>query len=136
MISFTTARTNIQSAAGIFGEDVLGFAPSDIGTHSIRLGSAIHMYLSQVPTLSIMMIGRCSINTFLRYTSKQVEQFSHNVSSRMIRNKSYFTTPNFQPTVSRHDTRRPNDPHNFAARNNDAVQPFCDPFTICVYMDT
>ena len=86
MISFTTARTNIQSAAGIFGEYVLGFAPSDIGTHSIRLGSAIHMYLSQVPTLSIMMIGLWSRDAFLQYIRKQVEKFSHNVYSRMIMN--------------------------------------------------
>ena len=34
----------------------------------------------------------------LRYIRKQVEQFSHNVSSRMIKHLSFFTTPDYQPT--------------------------------------
>ena len=131
-ISSTTAQTKIRSAAGIVGEDVLGFSPSDIGKYSIRLGAAMHMYLAQVPTFSMMMIGRWSSEAFLRYIRKHVEQFSHKVSSRMIRNKSYFTMPNFQPKVSRHDTRTPNDPRNFATTNNGAVHAFCDPFVICV----
>ena len=84
-ISSTTTRTKIQSAAGIFGEDVLGFAPADINTHSIRLGAAMHMYLAQVPNFSIMMIGHWSRDAFLQYIRKQVEQFSHMFSSQMIK---------------------------------------------------
>ena len=64
-ISSTTARTNIRSAAGIVREDVLGFALADIGTHYIRSGAAMHMYLAQVPTFSITMIGRWSSDAFL-----------------------------------------------------------------------
>ena len=54
----------------------------------------------------------------------------------MIRNESYFATPDFQPTVSQHDTRTPNDPRNFATKNNGAVHAFRDPFAICVWRDT
>ena len=128
----TTSRTKILSDAGIFGEDVLGFAPANIGTHSICSGAAMHMYLAQVPTFSIMMIGRWSRDAFLKYISKQVKQFSHKVSSQMIRNESYFTTPDFQPTFSRNDTSTLNNPHNLATRDNCAVQAFRDPSTICV----
>ena len=80
-ISSTTAQTKIQLAVVIVGEGVLGFSPANIGTHSIRLVADMHMYLAQVTTFSIMMIGRWSSDAFLQYIRKQVEQFSHNISS-------------------------------------------------------
>ena len=131
-ISSSTVRTKLRSAADRIGEERLGFKGEDIGTHSIRSGAAMAMYLAEVPTFSIMMIGRWSSDAFLKYIRKQVEQFSHNVSSRMLRNESYFTTPDFQPTVSRHDTRMPNDPRNTATRFNGRVAAAQNPFAICV----
>ena len=77
------------------------------------------MYLANVPTFAIMMIGRWSSDVFLKYIRKQVEQFSHNVPRRMIGNEDFFTTPNFEPTVSRHDTRTRNDPFVFATRERE-----------------
>ena len=113
----------LRSAARALGEEKLGLHPSDIGTHSLRSGAAMAMYLAGVPTFTIMMIGRWSSDAFLRYIRKQVEQFSHNVSCKMIRNESFFTTPDFNPVVSRHDTRTPNDPLVFATQNNGRVAP-------------
>ena len=43
--------SKLQAAAGRIGEDTLGFPPSDIGTHSIRSGGAMAMYLAGVPVL-------------------------------------------------------------------------------------
>ena len=130
-ISSTTVRNKLRSAADGVGEDKLGFKSDDIGTHSVRSGAAMAMYLAGVPTFSIMMIGRWSSDAFLKYIRKQVEQFSHNISSRMLQNESYFTTPDFRPTVSRHDTRMPNDHRNFATRHNVGVSVPRDPFAIC-----
>ena len=129
-ISSTTARSKLRSAARNLGEIKLGFKPEDIGTHSIRSGAAMAMYLDEVPTFSIMMIGRWSSDAFLRYIRKQVEQFSHNVSSRMLRNENFFTTPDFQPSTSRHDTRAPNDTRNFATRLYGGVAARREPFAI------
>jgi len=130
-ISSATMLEKLRAAARLIGEDVLGFDPEDIGTHSIRSGAAMAMYLADVATFTIMMIGRWSSDAFLRYIRKQVEQFSHNVSSRMIRHEDFFTTPNFEPSVSRHDTRTPNDPNNFATRQTGGVAPFRARFALC-----
>ena len=130
-ITSTTARNKLRSAARNIGPVKLGFKPEDIGTHSVRSGAAMAMYLDAVPTFSIMMIGRWSSDAFLKYIRKQVEQFSHNVSSRMLRHESFFTTPDFQPTTSRHDTRMPNDPRNFATNNYGGVAARRERFAIC-----
>ncbi|KAL9183869.1 hypothetical protein ACHAXT_004725 [Thalassiosira profunda] len=74
----------LRAAVVSVGEESLGIKKEDIGTHSIRSGAAMAMYLGQCPVYTIMMIGRWSSDAFLRYIRKQVEQFSHNVSKRML----------------------------------------------------
>ena len=65
-------------------EDKLGLKAEQVGTQYQRSEAAMAMYLGECPVYTIMMIGQWSSDTFLRYTRKQVEQFSHNVSRRMI----------------------------------------------------
>ena len=77
-------RNFLRGAATLFGEDRLGFTIKDIGTHSIHSGAAMAVYLDNVPVYTITIIGRWSSDAFIRYIRKQVEQFSHNISSRMI----------------------------------------------------
>jgi hypothetical protein len=89
--------TKLRDAARALGEDVLGFPADDIGTHSIRSGGAMAMYLAGVPVFTIMLIGRWSSDAFLRYIRRQVLQFSVGVSKRMIANQEgdFFTLPDF-----------------------------------------
>ena len=108
----------LRAAASSIGEARLGFPPTDIGTHSIRSGSAMAMYLAEVPVYTIMLIGRWSSDAFLKYIRKQVEQFSHNVSRRMIQNQHFSHVPDFVPTVSRHDPRQRNHRDNAQTRQN------------------
>jgi len=115
-ISSATIRVKLRSAASEIGVNTLSFEPANIGTHSIRSGGAMAMYLAQVPTFTIMIIGRWSSDTFIRYIWRKFEQLSLNNSNNMLQHESYFTTPYFQPTVSRHDTHMPDDPRNFATR--------------------
>jgi hypothetical protein len=61
---------------------------------------------------TIMLMGRWSSNAFLRYIRKQVKEFSHGVSSKMIRNENFFTIQN---TVT-NETRLSNNPVNHAQR--------------------
>jgi hypothetical protein len=56
--------------------------------HSIRSGAAMAMYLAGVPIFSIMLIG-CWTLAFLKYTRKQVQDFSHSISSKMIKIQSF-----------------------------------------------
>ncbi len=49
------------------GEDSLGFKARKIGTHSIRSGAAMQMFLSKCPIYTIMLIKHWSSKAFLRY---------------------------------------------------------------------
>ena len=71
------------------GKTKLGTHCSEIGTHSIRFGAAMAMYLAGVPIFSIMLIGRGSSLAFLQYIRKQVQEFSFGISSKMIEVQSF-----------------------------------------------
>ena len=87
--------------------------------HSIRLGAAMAMYLEEFPVYVIMMTGRWSSDAFLRFIRKQVEQFSHNVSSRMLRFELHRHVTDYVPTISsRLDPRQRNHPDNKETRRN------------------
>ena len=108
----------LRGAIACIGEEKLGIKQEDIGTHSIRSGAAMAMYLGECPVYVIMMIGRWSSDAFLRYIRKQVEQFSHNVSSRMLRFELHRHVTDYVPTVSRLDPRQRNHPDNEATKRN------------------
>lgn len=108
----------IRAAALVIGQATLGFNPINLGTHSLRSGAAMAMYLDEVPVYTIMLIGRWSSDAFLLYIRKQVEQFSHNVSSRMIRNTSFTHVPDRSPRIQSYDPRIRNHRDNPQTRLN------------------
>ncbi len=71
------------------GETKLGIRQSEIETRSICLGAAMAMYLSGVPIFLIMLIGRWSSTAFLKYIRKQVQEFLHGISLKMIKVQSF-----------------------------------------------
>ena len=75
----------LHIASYSIGEARIGFKPSDIDTHSIQSGTAMSMYLAELPVYTIMLIGRWSSDAFLKYIQKQVEQFSLNISRGISR---------------------------------------------------
>ena len=64
-------RQVLRGAVALFGEDRLGFTIKDFGTHSIRSGAAMAMYIDNVHVYTIMIIGRWSSDAFLRYIRKK-----------------------------------------------------------------
>ena len=108
----------LNAACESFGWEQLNIKPGDIGTHSIRSGAAMAMYLGDVPVYSIMMLGRWSSDAFLRYIRKQVEQFSHNVSKRMILHQYFRHIPEQDPRTTHQDPRQRNHPANAETRRN------------------
>jgi hypothetical protein len=86
LISVTSEMiTNlIQDGMVATGETKLGVECWEIGTHLIRSGVAMAMYLAGVPIFSIMLIGRWSSMAFLKYNWKQVQEFLHGILSKMI----------------------------------------------------
>ena len=99
-------------------EDKLGFRAEQVGTHSQRSGAVMAMYLGECPVYTIMMIGRWSSDDFLRYIRKQVEQFSHNVSHRMICFQFHRHIPDLEPAVSHLDPRQRNHPDKAKTKRN------------------
>ncbi len=57
----------LQDVVGAIGETQLGIAKHKIGTHLIRSGAAMAMYLGECPVYTIMLIGHWSSNAFLWY---------------------------------------------------------------------
>ena len=117
-ISATEMTMSLRAAVVEIGEGKLGIWKDRIGTHSIRSGTAMCMYLGECPVYTIMMIGCWSSNTFLQYIRKQVEQFSHDVSYRMLRFEDFRHIPNLTPRTSHLDSRQRNHPDNAKTRNN------------------
>jgi len=96
------------------GPDTLSFTAKEIGLHSARSGAAMAMYLVHIPVFTIMLLGRWSIDAFLRYIRKQVKELSNGVSSKMINKETFFTIP----SASTQDPRSSNHPLKLASRNN------------------
>ena len=108
----------LQAAVIAIGEELLGIKAEEVGTHSIRSGSAMAMFLGECPVYTIMMIGRWSSDAFLRYIRKQVEQFSHNVSCRMLKFEMHRHVLLPDQVVPREDPRQHNHKDNAETRRN------------------
>ncbi len=80
---------SLRSVCATIGSAHLGFDPSKIGTHSLRLGIAMEMYLAGVKVYTIMLIGRWSSDAFLRYIRKQVQQLLQDVAKKMLTHRSF-----------------------------------------------
>jgi hypothetical protein len=61
----------LRNAVAGIGEIKLGIKKEDVGTHSIRSGVAMAMYLGECPVFMIMLIGIWSSDSFLHYNRKK-----------------------------------------------------------------
>jgi hypothetical protein len=108
----------LEAAIEAVGRDRVNIEKGEIGTHSIRSGAAMAMSLGEVPVYTIMMLGRWSSDAFLRYIRKQIEQFSHNVSRKMILHQFHRHVPQVERSIAAHDPRQRNHPQNEQTRVN------------------
>jgi len=117
--------THLRRAANSLGPDKLGYTPDQIGLHSARSGAAMAMYLAGVPVFTIMLLGRWSSDAFLRYIRKEVQEFSHSISCKMIQSEKFFTIAD--PIVS-NDLLRNGARNNFGPNFKDALKPLLSAF--------
>jgi hypothetical protein len=109
----------LQDAVLAIQEDSLHIATHEIGTHSIRSEAAMVMFLGGCPVFLIMMIGGWPCDTFLHYIWKQVKEFNHDISRKMLTHMFHRHIPNYtSPTVSHLDPRQHNHPDNAMTRIN------------------
>ena len=113
-IPATRIVDKIRASATVIGEDVLGCHPSEFGSHSIRSGAAMAMCLNDVPTYTIMLVGRWSSDAFLKYIRRQVQEFTSGVSTRMIQQRGRFLLQRAPRTLDE-PSRRPKDRPQIAA---------------------
>ena len=110
--------TAIQVAVIAIGENVLNIKADDVGTHSLRSAAAMAMFLGGLPVYLIMLMGRWSSNAFLKYIRKQIEQFSHEVSTKMIENMFHRYIPSISTSTTDRNPRQRNHPNNAETRRN------------------
>ena len=108
----------LRNVVGAIGEEKLGFKKEDVGTHSIRSGEAMAMYLGECPVFMIMLIGCWSSDAFLRYIRKQVMEFSQNVAKKMLSCQNFRHIPDIHTRVPSDDPRIRNHPSNAKTRRN------------------
>jgi hypothetical protein len=102
-VSSSDALEHLRRTAEVIGEDKLGFKPHQIGTHSIRSGAAMAMFLDNTPVFLIMLIGRWKSDGFLKYIRKQVLETCKGISQRMLKNDLHHVLPS--PSSSIDDPR-------------------------------
>ena len=103
--SFITDLTKNPPSSYYLGQSVLGFSAEEVGTHSNRSGGTIGMFLSGTPVYTIMLMGRWSSDSFMRYIRKQVLSLSHGIAKKMLTYEQFFTVPDFVHTSADGDTR-------------------------------
>jgi hypothetical protein len=108
----------LRDAVEAIGEHRLGITKDKIGTHLIRLGAAMAMYLGKCAVFTIMLIGRWSSNAFLRYIRKQVMEFSQNAAKKMLTYQNFRHIPDIHRRIPRDDPRQRNNSNNAETRRN------------------
>ena len=78
-----------ESCASGGGIGRFGYRPLDIGTHSLRSGAAMALFLAGTSVLKIMILGRWSSAAFLRYIRPQVMEWTAGMSANMLRNPDF-----------------------------------------------
>ena len=89
-----------------------------VGTHLIRSGAAMAMYLGECPVFMIMLIGRWTSDAFLRHIHKQVMEFSQNVAKKMLSCQNFWHIPDVNERIPSDDPHIRNHPNNAKTRKN------------------
>jgi hypothetical protein len=116
------------------GPKKLGFSDDEVGTHSLRSGSAMAMHLAGVAVYTIMLIGRWQSDAFMAYLRLQVLQFTHSVSKRMVQVNDFYHVPTSRTAAgtAQFSPGRPHLQAHHMAGGPDRVLP-SNPFRLEVY---
>jgi hypothetical protein len=82
------------------GKATFGFDPKEIGNKSIRSGAAMALFLQNISSTRIMLLGRWASEACLAYIRPQVLEWTNNMSRDMINIDSFFKanpTPSMAP---------------------------------------
>ena len=88
----------LQDEVKAYGESKLRINASEVGTHSIRYGAEMAMYLGGLPVYAIQLIGRWSSNTFMKHPRKHIKEFTLGVSTKMLTVQVFCHIPSITST--------------------------------------
>jgi len=83
----------LRDGVKAYSKSKLQILVSEVGTHSLRSGSAMAMYLGGIPVYAIQLIGRWKSDSFMKYLWKQIEQFTLGISSKMLTMQVFWHVP-------------------------------------------
>ena len=87
-----------------------GYRAEDIGSHSIRSGAAMALFLADESVHKIMILGRWSSDAFLTYIRPQVQEWTSGMSTLMLSNNDFHHCPNILPQEHKNSKRKRDDP--------------------------
>ena len=112
LITQESIRTFLRVTAAVMGKKAAGYLPEEIGTHSIRSGAAMALFLADHSTHKIMILGRWSSDAFLAYIRPQVMEWTSGMSLAMTQNNNFFHAPDMLSSSLRaNDRSHPDNPH-------------------------
>jgi hypothetical protein len=92
-ITAASLKLFLRTTARILGHAKTGYLPDDVGTHSIRSGAAMALFLAHEPVVNIQLLGRWSSNAFMDYIRPQEMQWTTGMSTSMTSSTNFFHAP-------------------------------------------
>ena len=89
-ITQDTLLKTLRWSADAIGFEKLGYKPEEIGTHSIRSGAAMALFLADQNPYRIMILGRWSSDAFLVYIRPQIMEWTSGMSIAMVSNDTFY----------------------------------------------
>ena len=87
---------SLRSGTLSFVEEILVFSQKEVGTHSIRSGFAMELYLEKVYPETIVIMGRWASSAFVWYIRIEVGDLSKGISTLMTTNSVFYTIPEIE----------------------------------------
>jgi hypothetical protein len=88
------------------GKETFGYATAKIGNKSICSGAAMALFLDNVSSTGIMLLGRWASTAFLAYIRPQVLEWTSNMSKSMIKIDSFLDPSSRNVTDDNDDPRQ------------------------------
>jgi len=79
----------VQDAVKILSTDDDGFDLAQVGSHSLRAGGAMALYITKHSTIEIQRAGRWTSTTFMEYIHGQLDVVSKGLSQKMSRSTPF-----------------------------------------------
>jgi hypothetical protein len=112
LITQANTRSLLRTTATILGKKKIGYSAADIGTHSLRSGAAMALFLANESVHKIMILGRWSSDAFLVYIRPQVLEWTSGMSKMMVKTDNFFHAPDaHSDPIRSNDKSHRDDPH-------------------------